>query len=334
MTDLGAILLGVLLLIGNGLFVAAEFAVVSAQRHRMEELARAGGRPARIAARPAVRSSRELSLMLAGAQLGITLCSLGLGMVAEPAVEHLLGPVLVFLPEAIHTPVAYLVALGLVTFLHMVVGEMAPKSLALTHPERAALGLALPFRGFVWIVRPLLALLNGLTNATLRLVGVRPRDELAVAKTPRQLAMLVAESGRMGMLDRHKHDLLLRAFRAQTRRVEELMLPVDQAPAVPAGASADLIRATAARDGGHRMLVVSPDGVLGVLHVRDALINPDRPPETLATAAPRIPAGTTVPDAVTVLQEARAQLGLVTDERGAVIGVVDLTRLIGELLAA
>src|SRR5690606_38675707 len=199
MNTLTAILLGVVLLVANGLFVAAEFAVVSARRHRREETAARGGRLVRAIARTAVRNGRELTLMLAGAQLGITLCSLGLGMVAEPAIEHLLEPVfgLVGVPESLRAPVAFAVALALVTFLHMVAGEMAPKSWAITHAEGAAMALALPFRGFTWLARPLIATLNGLTNGMLRLFGIRPRDELATARTPHQLAILVGESGRM-----------------------------------------------------------------------------------------------------------------------------------------
>jgi CBS domain containing-hemolysin-like protein len=332
MNSLGAIFLGLILLVANGFFVAAEFALVSAKRHRLEELAASGGRLTKIAARAAVRGGRELSLMLAGAQLGITLCSLGLGMVAEPAIEHLLEPVLVLLPESLRTPTAYVVALGLVTFLHMVVGEMAPKSWALTHPERAALGLALPFRGFAWIVRPVLAVLNGLTNGLLRLFGVRPKDELATTRTPHQLAMLVAESGRMGMLDREEHDLLIRALRVQSQPVRQLMVPLTQATSVPAGADDRLVRDTAALSGDLRMLVVAPDDVVGVLHVRDVLIHPGRPPEELATPAPRVAANTTVPDAVAVLQEAHAQVGLVTDQSGEVIGVISLPTLIDQLL--
>src|SRR4051812_22549495 len=258
MNDLSAILLGLVLLVLNGVFVAAEFALLSAKRHRLEEAAVSGSRLTKLAARAAVRGGRELSLMLAGAQLGITLCSLGLGMVAEPAIEHLLEPVLALLPEPMRTPVAYVVALAAVTFLHMVVGEMAPKSWALTHPERAAMGLALPFRGFARVVRPILAVLNGLTNATLRVFGVRPRDELGTARTPHQLAMLVAESGRMGLLDRDEHDLLTRALRAQSQPVDRLMQPIGEAPSVPAGAGDELVREVAARSGRLRMLVMGP----------------------------------------------------------------------------
>ncbi|GII28522.1 hemolysin family protein [Planotetraspora mira] len=334
MSEFGSILLGVILLIANGFFVATEFALVSSKRHRLEEAALSGGRLVKVAARGAVRGGRQLPLMLAGAQLGITLSSLGLGMVAEPAIEHLLEPVLGLLPESLRTPVTYVVALALVTFLHMVVGEMAPKSWALTRPERVAMALALPFRGFTWIVRPVLAVLNGATNGLLHLFGVRPRDELATTRTPHQLAMLVAESGRMGMLDRDEHDLLTRALRVQSQSIERLMVPLDEAPAVPVDADDFLARETAARSGHLRMFVVSPQDVVGVLHIRDVLVQPGRPLAELATPAPRLSGGTTVPDAVTVLQDAHAELGLVIDKNGEAIGMISLATLVGELLAA
>ncbi|WP_083957787.1 CNNM domain-containing protein [Herbidospora mongoliensis] len=330
MSSTMALLLGVVLLALNGFFVAAEFAVISARRHRLEEAATSPF--ARIAARAALRGSRQLSLMLAGAQLGITLCSLGLGMVTEPALHHLLEPLLAGLPESVGTAISYVLALAIVTFLHMVVGEMAPKSLALTHPESAALALALPFRGFVWLVRPLLAGLNGLTNGMLRLFGVRPRDELATARTPHQLAVLVAESGRMGMLDRDEHDLLTRALRVQNQPVERLMTPIADAVTIAADAPAEHVHKTAVAANRLRMLVTSPEGVRGVLHVRDSLVHPEMTPGELATPVPTLKVSTPIPDAVTALQDARAQLGLVVDERGEVVGEISVTSLIGELL--
>ncbi|WP_326826690.1 hemolysin family protein [Streptosporangium sp. NBC_01756] len=335
MSTTGALLLGVVLLIGNAFFVAAEFAVISARRHRLEELAGKGGRLTRFAARAAVRGGRELSLMLAGAQLGITLCSLGLGMVTEPAIEHLLEPAFAAIgtPEALRVPISLVIALALITFLHMVVGEMAPKSWALTHPEIAAMGLALPFRGFTWVVRPVLASLNGLTNAILRLVGVHARDELATTRTPVQLAMLVGESGRMGLLDRDEHDLLTRALRVHQQPVERLMLPIAKAACVTGDATEDQVRRTAAESGHLRLLVNSgrPGDVLGVLHVRDVLIRPEASPAELARPVPRLERSTTIPEAVSVLQDAHAHVGLVTDN-GEVAGMVSLTDLLGELL--
>lgn len=337
MNTAGALLLGVALLVGNAFFVAAEFAVISARRHRLEELAGRGGRLTRVAARAAVRGGRELSLMLAGAQLGITLCSLGLGMVTEPAIEHLLEPLFaaVGLPESLRVPVSLVIALALVTFLHMVVGEMAPKSWALTHPEVAAMGLALPFRGFTRVVRPVLAALNGLTNAVLGVFGVHPRDELATTRTPVQLAMLVGESGRMGLLDRDEHDLLTRALRVHQQPVERLMLPIARVACVTGEATGAQVRRAAADSGHLRLLVNSgrPGDVIGVLHVRDALVRPGASPAELARPVPRLEKDTTIPEAVAVLQDARAHVGLVTGGGdGRVLGMVSLTDLLGELL--
>ncbi|MEU3167226.1 hemolysin family protein [Streptosporangium sp. NPDC006930] len=336
MSTVSALLLGVALLIGNAFFVAAEFAVISARRHRLEEMAGKGGRFTRLAARAAVRGSRELSLMLAGAQLGITLCSLGLGMVTEPAIEHLLEPVFgaVGLPESLRVAVSLVIALAFVTFLHMVIGEMAPKSWALTHPETAAMGLALPFRGFTWLMRPVLAALNGLTNGILRLFGVDPKDELATTRTPVQLAMLVGESGRMGLLDRDEHDLLTRALRVHQQPVERLMLPLEKTTSVPTDATSEQMRQVAARDGHLRMLVTSgrPGDVLGVVHVRDILVRPEASPAELARPVPRLDKATTIPDAVSTLQDAHAHLGLVTENGGEVVGMVSLTDLLGEVL--
>ncbi|GII95848.1 hemolysin family protein [Sinosporangium siamense] len=336
MSTTASLLLGVVLLIGNAFFVAAEFAVISARRHRLEELAGGASRLTKAAARAAVRGGRELSLMLAGAQLGITLCSLGLGMVTEPAIEHLLEPVFAAMgaPETLRVAISFTIALALVTFLHMVIGEMAPKSWALTHPEQAALGLALPFRGFVWLARPLLAAMNGFSNLLLKLFGVNPRDELATTRTPHQLAMLVGESGRMGLLDRAEHDLLTRALRVHGEGVDRLAIPIGEVAAVPANAPQDHVHREAIRSGHVRLLVHTgtPEDVVGVLHARDALVHPNRTPGELARPIPHLTTTTTVPEAVATLQEARAHLGLVTNAANRVVGMVSLSDLLGELL--
>ncbi|SEG77344.1 Hemolysin, contains CBS domains [Nonomuraea solani] len=328
------ILLSMALLAFNALFVAAEFAFVSSRRHRLEEMASNGNRVVRLAAKSAVGGSRQLSLMLAGAQLGITLCTLGLGQVTEPAIEHYLEPVFaaVGIPEALRLPIALTFALALVTFLHMVVGEMAPKSWALTHPERAALILTLPFRAFTMLMRPLLSTLNGMTNVILRLFGVQPKNELATTRTPRQLALLVGESGRMGLLDREEHDLLTRALRLNSQGIERLMVPIDQAITVPPTATAEEIKEAAAKSGHLRLLVKAEDAVEGALHARDALLKPTMTAADLTKPLPRLACTTQVPEAVTALQEARSHLSLVTDQEGKVIGMVSLTDLLNELL--
>ncbi|MFG1697412.1 hemolysin family protein [Nonomuraea sp. NPDC049309] len=331
---MGLIILSLALLAFNALFVAAEFAFVSSRRHRLEEIGASGNRLVRMAARSAAGGSRRLSLMLAGAQLGITLCTLGLGQVTEPAIEHYLEPVFaaVGVPEAMRMPIALTFSLTLVTFLHMVVGEMAPKSWALTHPERAALLLTFPFRAFTTVMRPLLSALNALTNFTLHLFGVQPRDELATARTPRQLAILVGESGRMGLLDRAEHDLLTRALRLGDEGIEHLMVPLEKVVKVKVDATAAEIKKTAAGSAHLRLLVEGPNGIEGALHVRDALLNPERKAVDFLRKLPSLPCTTQVPEAVTVLQEERSHLALVTNQDQKVIGMVSLTDLVGELL--
>src|SRR5690606_24832004 len=221
-----ALVLSALLLAGNAFFVAAEFALVASRRYRLEHAAADGSR----AARAAVAGSRELSLMLAGAQLGITACTLGLGALAEPTVEHLLHPPLsaAGLPERTGTVVAFVVALLVVSFLHVVVGEMAPKSWAITQPERSALLLALPFRGFTRAVRPLLTVLQRTANGVLRLFGVEPQEALAAVHGPAELRVLLERSRQEGLLEPEHHQLLSRMLPLARTSLAEVMTPIDR----------------------------------------------------------------------------------------------------------
>jgi magnesium and cobalt exporter, CNNM family len=335
---LTALVLTVLLLVGNGFFVAAEFALVAARRPRLERAAGAGGKPAAAA----VAGIRELSLMLAGAQFGITMCTLGLGLVAEPAFERLLAPPLhgLGLPPAASHAVAITITLAGVTFLHMVLGEMAPKSWAITHPERSALILALPFRAFTRASRPLLAVLNGTTNALLRAVRVTPRDEPDTHADPQRLAHLLTESRRLGLIDRHDHDLLDSAIALRQATIEKLIVPADQVTAVPADAGTAQIR-HAARTSGHVRLLVRHGGhtiegaVVGVVHVRDAITaEGERRAADLAFPVPTVAAGTSVLDTVTRLRRAHAQLAVVPGPDGSLRGIVSLDDLLGQLLTA
>ena len=191
------IAVAVVLLALNGFFVAAEFALLASRRSRIEQLAAEGDRRARHA----LAGLREITLMLAGAQLGITMCSLGLGAVAEPAVAGVIDGVLgeaFTLSDTTRHIIAFSIALSIVVFLHMVVAEMAPKSWAIAHPEKSALRLARPFRLFVGVFRPLIRFLNGLANLTVKAFGVEPQDERAMAHSPSDLLLLIAESADHG----------------------------------------------------------------------------------------------------------------------------------------
>ncbi|MFC4912516.1 hemolysin family protein [Actinomadura gamaensis] len=335
MDPLTSLLITVLLLVGNGFFVAAEFALVAAPRPQLERAAARGSRPAAAA----LAGTRELSLMLAGAQFGITMCSLGLAIVTEPAFEHVLEPPLhaVGVPEAGGKAIALACALGVVTFLHMVVGEMAPKSWAIAHPRRSALLLALPFRAFAKVSRPVLALLNSVTNGLLRLCRITPRDELDAPTDVRSLGHLLGESRRLGLIGRHDHELLRRTISAREATVAHLVVPQDEVATVPSDATAADVRRVATASGHNRLLVLGADGSgPGIVHVRAAVTepDPDRRASELAHPAPVLTSGTTVLSAVSLMRRSRAQLGVVSGDDGAITGIVTLDDLLAELLAA
>jgi CBS domain containing-hemolysin-like protein len=334
MDPLTAIVVTVALLAANGFFVASEFALVAARRPRLERAARAGSKPAASA----VAGIRELSLMLAGAQLGITMSTLGLGVVTEPAFEKVLaGPLHdLGMPEGASHVVALTVALTVVTFLHMVVGEMMPKSWAISHPERSALILALPFRAFARISRPVLAVMNGLSNGFLRLIRVTPRDELDSHTDPQRLGHLLGESRRLGLIDRRDHDLLGRVIAVREAAIGDLTVPAAEVTTVPASAGPMQIRRATRASGHARLLVRGEDGaILGVIHVRDAITARNgRRAGDMAYPVPRLDARTSVLDAATRLRRARAQMAVVTEPDGSIRGIVSMDDLLGQLLAA
>ena len=328
--------LTLLLLIGNGFFVAAEFALVAAKRHRLEQAAAEGSR----AAAAALAGIKELSLMLAGAQLGITLCSLGLGVASEPLIAGTLAPLfhLAGLPETAAHAVAFVIALGIVTFLHMVLGEMAPKSWAIAHPERSAIVLALPFRAFTLVVRPLISALNAVTNGLLRLFRVHPREEGANPRTPEQLQHLVQESRRLGLIDSDDHTILSQALRAPNVDITSLITPTDQLARVPATAPAQEVIDTSLHTGRSRLLVWSDEEPTGVVHIREAYLARRRGSSAtaaqLAYPVPQVAPGTSVADAVAHLRSAHSQLALVRAHDGTLLGLISLDDLLTTLLVA
>ncbi len=279
-----ALFVTVLLLIGSGFFVAAEFALVAAKRHRMEKAAAEG----RGGARAALAGMRELSLMLAGAQLGITVCTLGLGSVSKPAISHEIDPLLhkLGLPSALSYGIAFAVAMIVVVFLHMVVGEMAPKSWAIAHPERSAMLLSPLFRAVVKAVRPLISVLNRMSNGLVRLCRVTPRDELAAVHNREQLTHLVEESERLGLISETDSELLTRSLTEPETPVRELQVPAADITSVDGGADVDEILRLAADRDRTRLLVREHDTVLGSVHARDAVVARAQGRTTSARALP------------------------------------------------
>lgn len=335
MTTAWALVIAVVLLVGNAFFVAAEFALVASKRHRLEEAAAGGSR----AAAAAVRGSHELSLMLAGAQLGITLCTLGLGAVAKPALAYALDPLFtaVGLPEELSYVLAFLLAVAVVVFLHMVVGEMAPKSWAISHPERSAVLLALPFRAFTTFSRPVLAALNAMANGLLRVVGITPQDTLAQVHGPDELRLLLGESRERGLLAEQQHQMLTGVLRVQASTIAEVMTPREQLITVPLTARASMIEDTSRDSGRSRLVVVDGVGTpLGIVHVREAIraTAAQRPAtaQQLMTSPLVLTVSEPVAAAVKAMRGHRAQLALVAGTDREVVGLAALEDLLEEIL--
>ncbi|ADB30677.1 protein of unknown function DUF21 [Kribbella flavida DSM 17836] len=331
-----ALLISLALLVCNGFFVAAEFALVAAKRHRLEQAAADGSRSARAA----IAGVSELSLMLAGAQLGITLCTLGLGSLSEPAVAHLLHPLfeLIGLPDDAGHVIALVIAVGGIGLLHVLLGEMAPKSWAISDPERSALLLALPFRGFTYVVRPLLLVLNWLANALVRAVGVTPQNEIANAHGPEELRLLIESSREHGTLEPAEHDLLTAMLALQNTTVAQVMTPTSRLATIPAEASARDVELASRHQGRSRLAVVSAQSraICGIVHVRDAARATTGGGVTLRasdlmTEPLRIAAATPVAAAIRVMRERRSQLAVVQDG-GRPVGVVALEDLLEEVI--
>lgn len=322
------------LLVANGFFVAAEFALVAAKRHRLETAAAEGSRGARAA----MAGTRRLSLMLAGAQLGITLCTLGLGALAKPAVAHLLEPVFttVGLPGDAAYVVAFLLAVIMVSFLHVVVGEMAPKSWAISHPETSATMLAIPFVGFTTVLRPVLTALNGLANAVLKLFKVEPQDELAQVHNAEQLLMLLETSKEHGTIPDAEHELLTAMLQLESRTVREVMTPTDRIVTVAAADNARTVELRSTEAGRSRLAVTDATGeITGIVHVREAAkavgSGAGVTAGSLMTTALRLPADTTVLDAIASMRQLRNQVALVAEDT-TVIGLVSLEDLLEQVI--
>ena len=316
----------------SAFFVAVEFALMAAKRHRLQDAAHHSR-----AARAALRSSHELTLLLAGSQLGITVCTLALGAITKPAVHHWLVPPLeaTALPVWAADALAFVLALLVVTFLHLVVGEMAPKSWAISHPERSATLLALPMRGFMWLTRPLLRGLNAVANWCLRRVGVEPTDQVVSGRSPEDLRHLVEHSSQVGVLDTGYSAQLAGALELQTLTLGELVRPGAAVTAVDGTATARDLWDASSRTG-HLRVLVRQDGALrgvGVVHVRDVLTAPpDLPVAEVVRPAEALPGSALVHEALGHMRQTSTQLLVVTGEAGDTLGVVGVPDILDGLL--
>ena len=333
MSGLIGITIGVVLVLLNAFFVAAEFALIAARRTAVEARAAAGSR----AAVRTLRAMEDVSVMMAGAQLGITLCSLGLGAIAEPAIANLIEPVLIAiqLPAALLQPIALVLALMLVVFVHVVYGEMVPKNIALAGPERAAIILSTPLMFIVWILKPAIVSLNALANVVLRLFGVKARDEVSSTFTRDEVAALVAHSHREGLLETEEHQLVTGVLELDDDPVTRIMLPLSQLRTVPSTATAEEVEQIVASSGFSRLPVRAADGALvGYVHLKD-LLEIDDPTEPITDAIRplvSVAGNEDLADALASMRASGAHLAVVRDEHNTALGVLALEDVLEELV--
>ncbi len=333
--SLGVGLMGSLfLLVANAFFVGASFALVSARRTRIEPLAATSRR-----ARRTLHAMDRLPELMAGAQLGITICSVGLGALAEPAIAHSLeGPLesMGVGHSAVH-PIAFAIALLLVVLAHVLIGEMVPKNFTLALPDRAVVLLAPALATFATLLGPVLTVIRGTAVGILKLLRIRPPNSLEHVFGVPEVAAIAAESHREGLLDDEEYRLMERALHFTATRARDVVIPPDRLHTLPSDASPEQIEALAVRTRHMRFPVVDPSGrVVGYVHLKDLLhegvVLPGVKRRGLVIRdLPVIAPDTPLPDTLAVLRDARAPMA-VLGTKAKPIGVVTLDDVIVALV--
>jgi CBS domain containing-hemolysin-like protein len=331
-----ALWLSTFLLLGNAFFVGAEFAVMTARRSRLEPLAEAGSKRAKVS----LEALEQVASLLATAQLGITLCSVGLGAVAEQALHEMISPAL--LGRGLSEPLSRAIALGLalliVAYLHVVIGEMIPKNLAIAGPQQAVLLLAPALLFISRTLRPAIRLMEGLAKAMVRALGIEPKDELTSAFTAEEVQLIVAESHREGLIESERHGLARRVLEFSDRVAGDVAVPLSSLVTLSFGATPDDVERLVAKCGFSRYVITDSQGeVAGYLHLKDILYAdgaersapvPSERVRSLATVS----SDDEVEDVLATMQLTGAHLARVVGPEGSVNGVVFLEDVLEELV--
>lgn len=334
----GYLVVAVVLLAANAFFVAVEFALLASRATRLEPMADGDDKRAAIA----LEAVRDLQPQLAGAQLGITMASLGLGFVAEPAVADLLETgidSLVELPSGLLHTVSFLVALSIVVVLHMVLGEMVPKNVALAAPERSARLLAPLHHAYVSLLRPVVWSLTAMSNGIVRLLGFEPVDELNTALTVNQFHILLEDAVEEGKLEDVEHELLAGALDFRARTAGSIMVPASKLMSVPRSTSVAEIEQLVASSGHSRipLTAVGPDDVIGFVHSKDILQfgmeERDGPiPLEMVRRMLIVPPEQSVRDLMRSMRRQRRHMALVQLPGGDLLGMVTLEDVLEALV--
>jgi magnesium and cobalt exporter, CNNM family len=322
----------------NGFFVAAEFALVGARKSKLQEMADAGDRLSRLA----IRAVDNLDRYISATQLGITIASLALGWVGEPVVAALIDRVLASFgvtPSggATHTAAGITVGFAVITFLHVVYGELAPKTVALVMPERLSGWVALPLMFFAKVMTPFIALLNGTANASLRLFGIKPMSESRHVHSPEELRMLVMQARAHGTLDESDSAMLAGVFDFHEKKVQDVMRPRTEVVALPIDATEAEMRETLSRERYSRYPVYqeSLDDVVGVFLAKDLWMHDGKSKFALRDFVRDplyVPATRPAVRVLDDLRKTRAHMAVVLDEYGGTAGIVTMEDLIEEVI--
>jgi CBS domain containing-hemolysin-like protein len=327
------LLIGLATLVVNAFFVGAEFALISVRRSQIEPYAEEGDRRAKSV----LWGLEHVSALMAAAQLGITLCTLVLGVVAEPAIEHLLEPVFhaMGVPEGAGHAVSFVIALTLATYLHMLLGEMVPKNIALAEPVRSALLLGPPLVALSRALRPVIFTINAFANTLLKLLRVETRNEVAATFSDAELARIVRDSGEAGLIDERARERLHDALELGRRPVRDVVLPLDRVAYVYLGVTPEQLEALSAESGYSRFPVVDEGRrIIGYLHVKDAL---DQTPRDLPfrlkdmRSIARVRESTPLDDVLTAMRGSRTHLAAVLGADGRLTGLVTMEDVLREL---
>lgn len=340
MNVLGLRLVAVIVLVAaNAFFVAAEFALVAARRTRIEAMVRRGDRKARTVR----KALQDLYRQLSAAQLGITVASILLGYVAEDTVAHLFRDWFSSLPQSLNFltrgGVASVTAVAVISFLHVVFGEQAPKAWAITYPEATSRWVAAPLIFFSWITRPFTELLNGSSNLLIRMLGIKSTNpEHDRVHSPEEIRMLVEQSRKTGGLGAGDARLLEGVFEFSEKNARDVMTPRTQIVALPAEASLAEAADRVAAAGRSRYPVTgeSLDDVVGIVHAKDILrgllSGAEAPVQDIARPAFFVPGTREVEDVLADMKRQKVHLAIVLDEFGGTAGLVTMEDLLEEIV--
>lgn len=327
-----------ILVAANAFFVAAEFSLVASRRTRIDAMVRRGDRQAKLAQ----KAIQSIDRYISGTQLGITAASLGLGWIGEPALagaiesvfRGLPGPFDVIATHAVASTIAFLI----ITFLHIVLGELAPKAVALVHPERTSRLVAAPLIAFTEVTNPFIYVLNGSANLLLRLLGMRAPSEAERVHQPDELLMLARQSHRAGALDREDVRMIEGVFEFTEKTARDVMTPRTDVVAFPVDITIDEAARRAAQAGRSRYPVYrdSIDDVVGIVHVKQILaaLTDGRDGQIASMMRPPIyvPGSREVEDVLADLKRLKAQIAIVLDEYGGTAGIVTMEDLLEEIV--